>query len=211
MKKGLAAVAAVLAILIAGCAANDPTASDEYGALETELAQTNRELAEAEDELAEMTAHCDELAADAVAEAPTTRYQNAKANQETLLAVIADPSAFGSEEEVLDLLDDMATPDVRSGDLAFGGVSTGIWRQGWRNTLFNGSDATIRTWTAWLSEDGSVGGSLWTWSGTAQSGEPFDLQGIEVSRFDEDGRYTEVIMQYPYDDAEVHRRYAEGT
>ncbi|MEA3511288.1 MAG: hypothetical protein U9R51_07630, partial [Actinomycetota bacterium] len=73
-----------------------------------------------------------------------------------------------------------------------------------------GMDATIHTWTSWLSEDGSVGGSLWTWSGTARNGEPFDLQGLEISRFDDEGLYTEVIMQYPYEDAEVHRRIAEG-
>ena len=137
------------------------------------------------------------------------RYEKASATQQTVTEIIADPAAFGTEEEVLDLLDELAVPEVVSGDLAFGGVSTGVWRIGWRNTLF-GSDATLRTWTTWLSDDGSVGGSLWTWSGTAANGEPFDLQGLELSRFNDDGLYTEVVMLYPYDDEEVRRRFREG-
>ena len=139
-----------------------------------------------------------------------SRYDQAKATQETLLAIIENPAAFGTEQEVLDLLDELAIPDVRSGDLAFGGVTTGVWRIGWRNTLFGRSDATMCTWKAWLSDDGSVGGSLWTWSGTARNGEPFELQGLELSRFNDDGLYTEVVMLYPYEDAEVHRRINDG-
>ena len=137
------------------------------------------------------------------------RYEKASATQQTVTEIIADPSAFGTEDEVLDLLDELAVPEVVSGDLAFGGVSTGVWRIGWRNTLFR-SDATLRTWTTWLSDDGSVGGSLWTWSGTAANGEPFDLQGLELSRFNDDGLYTELVMLYPYDDEEVLRRTREG-
>ncbi len=199
---------ALLLLVMAGCSSSDPTASDEYAALEQELTQANNETAQIEDQLVEITAERDALAEGV--EPTSTRYGNAKANQETLLAIIKDPAAFGTEQEVLDILDEMATPDVASGDLAFGGVMTGIWRQGWRNTLFGGMDASIHTWTSWLSEDGSVGGSLWTWSGSAQNGEQFDLQGLEISRFDDEGLYTEVIMQYPYENAEVHRRIAEG-
>lgn len=199
---------ALLLLVTAGCSSSDPTASDEYAALDQELAQTSQALVEAEAQLTAVTA---EREAQVGGGEPTsTRHENARANQETLLAIIKDPSAFGSEQEVLDLLDEMAIPEVVSGDLAFGGVRTGIWRVGWRNTLFGGMDATIHTWTSWLSEDGSVGGSLWTWSGSAQNGEPFDLQSLEISRFDDEGLYTEVIMQYPYENAEVHRRIAEG-
>lgn len=140
----------------------------------------------------------------------TARYEAALSNQETMLAIIENPATFGTQEEVLDLLDSIATPDVVSGDLAWGGTSTGFWRQGWRNTLFGGTDGTIHTWTAWLSEDGSVGGSLWTWSGTAQNGQPFSVEGLELSRFNDDGLYTELVMLYPYDDDEVHRRFREG-
>ena len=143
-------------------------------------------------------------------EATTARYDNAQANQETLGAIIADPHAFGSEAEVLDLLDSMAVPDVVSGDLAFGGTMTGIWRTGWRNTLYGSDDMAVKTWRSWLSEDGSVGGSLWTWSGTASNGKPFAIPGVEISRFNDEGLYTEVVMFYPFDNEEVHRRINEG-
>ena len=71
-------------------------------------------------------------------------------------------------------------------------------------------DATITTWHRWMSDDGSNVGSMWTWSGTARNGKPFDLQGIEISTFDREGLYTGVTVYYPYDDAEVMRRFAEG-
>ena len=177
------------------------------GACSTATAATE-DREELQRRLDEVTAERDALAAeDAKAAA---RYEAAEANQEALLALIEDPTAFGSEEEVLDLLDSMATPDIVSGDLAFGGTSTGLWRIGWRNTLFNNTDATVHTWRAWLSEDGSVGGSLWSWIGTAQNGEPFTLEGLELSRFSDDGLYSEVVMLYPYEDDEVRRRFREG-
>lgn len=188
--------AAVLAL--AGCSA-DVTESDEYQDLE-------QELAAAEAQLADMTAERDGLAADATLAA--SRYEKAHATQEAAMAIMADPRAFGTEDEVLDLFDAMAAPGTVYGDAAFGST---LWRAGWNNTLFGQVDATIRTWVTWLSDDGSVGGSMWTWSGTAGNGEPFDLQGIELSRFDEDGRYTSVMVHYPFEDAEVLRMFSEGS
>ena len=138
MRKRAIPFAVALLLVMVGCSSSDPTASDEYTALEQELAVANQEITELESQLAEITAEGAGSAAE--------RYRKATVNQETLLAIIKDPSAFGSEQEVLDLIDVMATPDVVSGDLAFGGAMTGIWRQGWRNTLFSGVDATIHTW-----------------------------------------------------------------
>lgn len=57
---------AALLLLVAGCSSSDPTASDEYVALEQELAQTNQALVETETQLAEVTSERDELVADAV-------------------------------------------------------------------------------------------------------------------------------------------------
>jgi len=180
--------------LLATACSSDPTTSAEYEALERELESVTTER--------------DALAAQDAAAA--ARYGAAKATQEALGAVMEDPTAFGTEDEVLDLLDAMATPDVVSGDLAFGGIGTGFWRVGWRNTLFNNTDATIHTWRTWLSEDGSIGGSLWSWTGTAGNGEPFTLEGLELSRFNDEGLYTEVIMLYPYEDTEVRRQFSQG-
>lgn len=181
------------ALLATGCS-SDPTESDEYAELERQLAT--------------VTAERDALLAEK--EATRARYENALANQETMGAIIADPHALGTEEEVLDLLDSMATPYVVSGDLAFGGTRRGIWRTGWRNTLFGSDDMTVKTWRDWLSDDGSVGGSLWTWYGTATNGENFAIPGVEVSRFNDEGLWEELVMFYPFEDEEVHRRVAEG-
>ena len=142
--------------------------------------------------------------------ATPARHEKAAATQETLAAIIDDPDAFGTETEVLDLIDSMAVPDVVSGDLAFGGAMTGIWRTGWRNTLFGSDDMAVKTWRSWLSDDGSVGGSLWTWSGIADNGEEFAIPGVEISRFNEEGLYTEVVMFYPFENEEVRRRVREG-
>lgn len=46
--------------------------------------------------------------------------------------IIADPSAFGTKAEVLDLLETLAVPGIVLGDDAFGSVG---WRTGWNNTL----------------------------------------------------------------------------
>ena len=51
---------------------------------------------------------------------------------------------------------------------------------------------------------------LWTWSGVASNGEEFAIPGVELSRFNDEGLYTEVVMFYPFENEEVHRRYYEG-
>ena len=187
----------VFGMLVVGCS-GDVAGSDEYQALEQGLAAAQAQVGDLTADLAEL---------EAAATAATTRYEKAKATQETAKAIMADPSAFGSEDEVLDLMDDLAAPGTVMGDAAFGPAP---YRAAWRGTLFGRVDATIRTWTSWLSDDGSVGGSLWTWSGTASNGEPFDLQGLELSRYDEDGLYSSIMVSYPYEDAEVMRIFREG-
>jgi len=140
----------------------------------------------------------------------TTRYEKAKATQESLIAIIQDPLAYGTETKVLDLLDRHATPDAMSGDVSWGDSLGPWWRVGWDNTLFNESEATVYTWRAWLSDDGQTGGSVWTWAGTAATGKPFEIWGVEVSCFNDDRPYEELIMFYPHEDEEVRRRLAEG-
>ena len=214
MKRTIAASVAILAPIAVGCS-TDATATDEYQALEQELSTTSAELEAATTQLEAATTQLDAVATERDAlvaedEKATARYEKAKANQDLLRSVVEDPTAFGTQEEVLDLIDAMATPDIVSGDLAFEIPSTGIWRTGWNNTLFNNTDAIIHTWRSWLSDDGSVGGSLWSWIGTARNGEPFSLEGLELSRYNDEGLYTEVIMLYPYENAEVRRRFHEG-
>lgn len=188
--QGLVAIV-VLGLALAACSTSDPTTSTEYKALEQQLAS--------------VTAERD--AALAVSQATAGRYEKAKANQEAAAAIIADPTSYGTESEVLAMLKEMAVPGLMSYDEVFGSVD---WASGWHYTLFNGTDSQIKTWHSWLADDGSVGGSLWTWYGTARNGEPFELQGAEVSHYDDAGLISDVEMFYPYSDEEVRRRFNEG-
>lgn len=156
-------------------------------------------------ELAAMTAERDDLAAQIATQ--ESRYDKANATQQAVAEIIADPAAFGSEEEVLDLLDQYAVPGATYGDEAIGDIG---WRAGWRGTLFGSVDADIQTWTRWLSDDGSTGGSLWSWNGTAQNGEPFTLSGIVLEKYDDDGLDDEVRVYYPMADDEVLAAFREG-
>lgn len=158
-----------------------------------------------QDELAAVTAERDQLAAEIATQ--QERYEKADATQQAVVDIIADPAAFGTDEEVLDLLDRYAAPGTIYGDEAFGDIG---WRIGWRNTLFGPVQADIQTWTRWLSDDGSTGGSLWSWNGTARNGEPFILTGIVLERFDDDGLYEGVRVYYPMPDEEVLAVFAEG-
>jgi hypothetical protein len=158
------------------------------------------------DELAVATAERDELAARLAAQ--EARYEKADATQQAVVDIIADPTSFGTEDEVLDLLDQYAqSPSITYGDEAFGDIT---WRIGWRNTLFGSVAADIQTWTRWLSDDGSTGGSLWSWNGTARNGEPFTLTGIVLEQFDDDGRYEALRVYYPMSDEDVLAAFAQG-
>jgi outer membrane murein-binding lipoprotein Lpp len=53
MKRTIVASIAVLVLVVAGCSSSDPTASDEYQAIEQELAAAEQQLAETEQALAE--------------------------------------------------------------------------------------------------------------------------------------------------------------
>jgi len=202
--RNMGIVLAALSLLLVGCG-GDATDSDEYQALEEQHATAQSQVDDLTAELSEVRADLE--VSGAMAEVAAGRHEKAKATQETAFAIIEDPSAFGTEEDVLDLLDEMAVPATVYGDAAFGPIG---WRAGWRNTLFGQVDATIRTWASWLSEDGSVGGSLWTWSGTARNGEPFDLEGIELSTYDENGLYSSLMVHYPYVGTEVMRTFMRG-
>ncbi len=109
-----------------------------------------------------------------------------RANQEMIAEIIAEPEAFGDRSEALDKMTALATPEAVMDDTAFGPVPI---RDAWDNTVF-GTDSTFKTWVTWLADDGSVGGSLWTWTGTANNGEPFELIGINLDDYDENGLMT---------------------
>jgi hypothetical protein len=195
MKKSMVVLALALA-LAGGACAEDVTESAEFQGIRQELADVEARLTLVIAERDAPAAHIS-----------TVRYEKASQTQALLVEMMENPEEYGTEDEWLDLVDTLAVPGTFYGDDVFGGID---WRSGWRNTMFGNVNATITTWHRWMSDDGSNAGSMWTWSGTAQNGEPFDLQGIEISAFDEEGLYTGVTVYYPYDDAEVLRRFAEG-
>jgi hypothetical protein len=174
-------------ILATGCS-TDPTTSDEYLALEQELAAAHQQLVDALTQAA----------------VPGGRYNNAARIQSELIAILDDPEAFGTEDEIADLLATHATPEARMDDDVFGSQS---FRAGFYNTLYGMVDAQIDVYDTWLCDDGSQGGALWQWHGTNTTGNPFELAGISLATYDEDGRVSYELVTYPYPDAYVREAF----
>jgi len=191
-------LAVPLLLLASGCSSSAATTSDERTALE-------EQLAEVEQELAGITAERDALAAQL--EAAASRFAKSTANLEEVGRIIDDPDSFGTKGEVLDLLMTYATDNSVMDDTAFGAVPM---RQAWSNTLW-GLDATITTWARWVCDDGSQAGSLWTWAGTAGNGEPFELVGVNLDDYDDEGRITYSLVDWPYEGAYVRGAISQGT
>jgi hypothetical protein len=204
-------LAVAVLVTAIGCSTSDPTTSDQYQALQGDLAEASQEIADTEQaladteaELAEVTAERDGLIAEAAAEA--VRYDKSIANAERIAEIIDDPDAIGTKEEVLDEMMAMATPEAIMNDTALGPAPI---RRAWSATLW-GSEATIKTWVRWMCDDGSQAGSLWTWVGEAQSGEPFELIGINLDKLDDEGRVTASLVDWPYDADYVRESFATG-
>lgn len=161
-----------------------------------------------EQDLATVTAERDGLAAQISDR--EARHAASLATIEGVEAILADPDAFGTENEVADALAALAVEDAVMDDTVFGAVG---YRTAWYNTLFSGAiDADIDVYHHWLSEDGSQGGSLWVWHGTNAAGNPFELAGISLNEYDEDGRLTYELVTYPYPDEYVEAAVmGEGT
>lgn len=155
-------------------------------------------------ELEDVKAERDALAAELAA--VESRYEMSRANQEMIAEIIAEPEAFGDRSEALDKMTALATPEAVMDDTAFGPVPI---RSAWDNTVF-GTDSTIKTWVTWLADDGSSGGSLWTWTGTASNGEPFELIGINLDDYDENGLVTYSLVDWPYPAEAVKAAVATG-
>lgn len=96
--KRSATVAVALLLLMAGCSSSDPTASDEYAAIEQELAQT-------ETQLAEMTVERDVLAEEPPAVAVASEEAAGFVAPEEIAALIEDWYAANDlgDGSVLDL------------------------------------------------------------------------------------------------------------
>ena len=152
-----------------------------------------------QDQLTTAQAERDELAArfDAMAARNEASLATIMAEEE----ILANRDAYDSEDAVADALATLAAEGTMMDDEVFGAV--GI-REGWYKTLFGGAmDAKIDVHHHWLSEDGSQGGSLWVWHGENLKGNPFELVGISIMDYDEQGLLTNEFVTYPYPDEYV--------
>jgi hypothetical protein len=150
----------------------------------------------------------DPAASEEYQELAEARHDKARAHIDLVMTILDDPDAFGSEEQVVAALVEHYTPDAVMDDIVFGAAPIA---QSWRNVLYGGMvDADIDVYHSWLSDDGSQGGYLWLWHGTNAAGNPFELPGISLCEFDEDGLESYEYVVYPYPDDCVRNAF-EGT
>lgn len=150
-------------------------------------------------QLTEVTAERDALQAQV--DQRSERHDKSVAVQAAVRDILDNPTAYGTEEEVADLLATYATAAAVMEDDVFGSVNM---REAWYNTLYSGTmDAEIEVWHQWTSEDGSQSGGLWVWRGTNLAGNPFELIGVAVDTHDEEGLVSHELVVYPYSDAHV--------
>ncbi|MEN8114820.1 MAG: hypothetical protein ABFS21_10580 [Actinomycetota bacterium] len=180
-----------LLLIVVGCAGSE-SSTDEIEALEQQVTS--------------LTTERDAMAAQIAA--IESRHERAQSTEKRVIEIIDDPDAFGTQDEVLNALTEMTVDGAVMDDTAFGAV--GI-RSAWRNTLYGGLGAGIKTWVRWLADDGSQAGSLWTWAGTAANGEPFELIGINLTDYDEEGTITNILVDWPYEHDYVRSALSEGT
>ncbi len=194
----LMALLAVLGLILAACS-SDPTASEEYQRLDQQLADTEQSLADVTAERDALVATAGEL---------TERYDKALATQQAVEGILNDPESYGSEDEVVELLASYATEDAVMDDAVFGAVPI---KNAWYFTLYGGTmDSQIDNYYRWLSDDGSQGGALWLWHGTNTAGNPFELAGIAIDEYDDNGLVAYEYVVYPYPDDYV-RNAVDGT
>jgi hypothetical protein len=182
--------------LVAGACAADVTESDEYQALENELATVEQQLSGTATELEAAKASQNTTSAEVVA---SSAHRDAALEGLAMLKeILDDPESFGTEAEVVGLLASYAADGTVMDDDVFGAVP---YQQAWHNTLYGGAfDAQIDIYDTWVSDDGSQGGALWIWHGLNASGNPFELPGISLMKFDEEGLVSYELVTYPYPD-----------
>ncbi len=161
-----------------------------------------------EDRLAAVTAERDALLDTAAQE--QERHDRSAATLDEVNAMLNDPDAFGSEEDVIAAIESHSTDTAVMDDEVFGSTD---YRSGFYNTLYDDTvDARIDASHWWVSEDGSQGGTLWIWYGTNAAGNPFELAGLSLHEFDEDGRISREFVTYPYPDDYVENAFTgDGT
>ncbi|NNE96352.1 MAG: hypothetical protein HKN24_10020 [Acidimicrobiales bacterium] len=138
-----------------------------------------------------------------------SRYERTAAVVSAVRNILDNPDAYGTEEEVVELLATYATPDAVMQDDAFDADMN--MRDSWYNTLYQASmDAEIEVLHQWISDDGSQSSGLWVWRGKNFNGHDFELIGVKVDSHNDEGLITHELVLYPYPDDYV-RNAALGT
>ncbi|WP_062467547.1 hypothetical protein [Demequina maris] len=176
---GAVVIVAAVAALTAGCS-------------------TGAETDDLEARLAEVTEQRDALQAEL--DVIAARHDKTVEVKTAVEDILADMDAYGTPDEVADLLATYGTDGAVMDDDVFGAVGL---RQAWFNTLSNRVDAEIETIQKWVDDDGSTSGSLWIWRGTNFAGNPFELIGINVDTHNEEGLIENEWVAYPYPDEYV--------
>ncbi|WP_156165220.1 hypothetical protein [Demequina rhizosphaerae] len=180
------AIAAAVVALAAGCSTGGSTED-----LEAQLAEVTEQRDALQTEL----------------DAIDARYDKVDATRTAIEEILADTESFGTPDEVADLIASYATDDAVMDDDVFGAVG---YRQAWYNTLYGGGDAEIETVQSWVDADGSESGNLWVWRGVNASGNPFELIGISIMTYDDEGSITNEWVAYPYPDEYVRVAFIGG-
>ena len=189
------AVILLLALISAACSSS----SDE----------TAEQLLAVEQQLADVTAERDVLQTQIDQQAD--RHDKAAAVQSAVRDILDNPEAYGTEEEVVDLLASYATSDAVMQDDTFNASMN--MRDSWYNTLYGGAmDAEIEVLHQWMSDDGSQVSGLWVWKGKNINGKDFELFGVAIDTHNEEGLISHELILYPYPDSYVtNAAFGTGT
>lgn len=169
---------------------------------------SDADVADLERRLAEVEAERDALEEQTFGD--LERYRKTEAVKIAIREILDDPEAFGTQEEVAELLATYSTPGALMEDDAFGAVPM---MEAWFNTLYLGAmDAEIEVWHQWIADDGSQSGALWIWHGSNAVGNPFEVVGVSIDTHDAEGRVAHELVIYPYSDTYMNKAvFGAGT
>ena len=169
--------------LVLGACSSDPAPSDEFVALEQELAEAKQDLVRAEVLLTEVTAERDALVANA------GRIAIVKANEAAHFQAFLNKDLDATMDTYAD---DAVWVDETYGDYIVGKAAVRSMMS--RVVQFTDPDASA-VLDSFVSEDGTRAVSTWEWKGTDFFGNPFDLPFALIDEY-ENGKIVKQTIYY---------------
>jgi ketosteroid isomerase-like protein len=187
MRRAIVGCVVAVTFVVVGCTSSDPTASDEYAAIEQDLIEAQALISDAESDLPATTAEREALAAQIAA-------------SETVIAQVeANEKAHFEAIMSKDLEAMMAT---YTDDAVFVDETFGDWVEGTEAlTRFNDVVLTMidpeatKIIESYVSADGSRATSVRSWIGTSYYGYPFDLPMVLIHEYRERVVYRNLIAE----------------